>query len=661
MTEWMSTGRELSGPVHSGPGIQNNYIGIHNPVDFRRSNPRQVALDDLNSLHEIFVCPPRFLEAADRLMTLRTVLLGGPPGSGRTTTAKMLLHHLATPVGRIHEILPEQADGSGISASERVGSGDQMWIDLSNLDRDIWPKIQGEMLSLRSVVLRRDAYLVIVLPDENSDVSPEFRRFYVRPGKPAAGAVLRSHLDAVGIGNIGDKLTLDRLNILLGSSPSLNWTARLASLLHQAREIASQDDGMDSWIARVEDSLQDHSKAISDLVVRRNKGPQRALLLAVAFMHGAPADQVLRAADELLDATGYSGHENSLLEKPDLMERLPEIEARSDLDGRVHFEKIGYGAAVGAHYWEYRPDLRSGIISWVTRILRSDAYSRGTKDGLLGSFADQYLRDGRRNSWGDLAKLSVEWARHKSTSDAARRLLGRALADDTAGPTFRRQIYEWSQLAQLELGLVRVLTNLCEEVIAVRHPDQAVVRLHHLVRRHGRKSPEPRRALLALVESDQGARRLMLQRLTRRLPPQPDQREPRQWDIDVEIFLDIVDPAQPGWVKDGMPLLHEKEVQEHLASCWDAAFSAQDQAVAVRRRVVDWFVAASVDSHHRAALLDVLVAACSGQIEALARLHTWVRSWSAYSGGERSGRTESIANDLLKKISVAQGIPAELL
>ena len=106
---------------------------------------------------------------------------------------------------------------------------------------------------------------------------------------------------------------------------------------------------------------------------------------------------------------------------------------------------------------------------------------------------------------------------------------------DEHGQFFRKQIYDWSTENSLSYGLRLVLTQICHEVMAVLHPEKAVVRLHHLARRE-RGGTHARDALTDLALGEARLHRLMLERLARDLVKE------RLWETDINLFLDYVDP-----------------------------------------------------------------------------------------------------------------------
>jgi hypothetical protein len=96
-------------------------------------------------------------------------------------------------------------------------------------------------------------------------------------------------------------------------------------------------------------------------------GPQRALLLTTAMLHGAHADAVHSATTLLLHAVDHPMDDRPPLEHADLAIRLEEASAGLTQHGAVRFKELEYDTAVRTHFWDHRPDLREHLGTWVGR------------------------------------------------------------------------------------------------------------------------------------------------------------------------------------------------------------------------------------------------------------------------------------------------------
>ncbi|MER6566838.1 hypothetical protein ABT288_11715 [Streptomyces sp. NPDC001093] len=177
----------------------------------------------------------------------------------------------------------------------------------------------------------------------------------------------------------------------------------------RAREAAPAGHGFRQWCATARKARDDRRKEIATLVTGLREGPQRALLITVAMLHGAHADVVHQAAQLLLSTLRHPLDENPLLQRKDLAERLREISAGTGPDGHVRFTELDYDAAIRAYFWDHMPELRQHLGTWAAGSvdLNDPHVTREVRDGLVARLAAQYLRTGRGEG---LASLSEDWS-----------------------------------------------------------------------------------------------------------------------------------------------------------------------------------------------------------------------------------------------------------
>ncbi|MFI0773868.1 hypothetical protein [Streptomyces sp. NPDC021212] len=631
------------GPVLAGAGT---LININDPsallVDSRGRTPLRVAEDELAWLHERFVPPPGFGVARERLEDTGTVLLDGEPGSGRNAAARMLLRELSGGAGRFHEVLPELEKSPRLNPAH-IGDGDQLLLDLSTSGEQLWREIQGELSSFREEVRAHRAHLVVVLPRHRVEKHhAAFEPFLAEMARPQEMRLLRAYLRHDGITEAGRPPA--RLTEYLAGRPPVREIAELAGLIRRARDAARGAGGFPEWCATALAAVTARDKDVTQLVAERREGPQRALLLTTAMLHGAHADAIHQATASLLKVARYPEDTRPLLERADLAERFKEIGAETDAGARARFTELGYDSAIRAHFWNHMPELRGPLRTWVADTVLLPQLGRDDRDGLVSRFAEECLRTGHTD---ELLSLVAQWAsasRGDPRLRSAAHALERGLRDQVHGWTFRQKIYGWSRQT-LSAGLADVLVGVCAEVMAVRHPDEAMVRLHHLARREVR-STTAREALLQLIRADHRLRRLMLFRLARDLVD-------HDWPLDAELFLRL---AEPGPLLDPgtrlRPLLAETGVRSQLITGWGAVFRRrphQDWA----ERVQDWLLAAWEHGRHRDALLDVLVEGGGERGDVLGRLYVLTRDW-AHAPPEGPDCRTPLVDLLFDKINTAQ-------
>ena len=90
MTETRTEVHDPTGFVHTGTG--DIVVNLRESVARRVRGSRLVPRDDVSWLRRRFADPEHLGSARDKLLLNRTLLLAGPPGSGRRTAAKILLN-----------------------------------------------------------------------------------------------------------------------------------------------------------------------------------------------------------------------------------------------------------------------------------------------------------------------------------------------------------------------------------------------------------------------------------------------------------------------------------------------------------------------------------------------------------------------------------------
>ncbi|WP_154675537.1 nSTAND3 domain-containing NTPase [Parafrankia elaeagni] len=621
--------------------------------------PHRIPEDDLTWLYDRFVQPPGYREARRVLMVHRTVLLRGESGSGRQTTARMLLHDLARPSGTLHALSPETDDGGPTIPPDRIDAGDQMWLDLTTADDVLWRRINGELPALRATVEDRRAYLVVILP-ERARVPSDVDRILVEIERPDATEVLLRHLRTAQI-DLGEKAQLDAdLAAAPGRVPPLRWVAELAALVCRARDRDSTG-GAAQWYARAKAAVADQSLRVAEILREVDggvdSGLERALLLTVAMVHEGSLRDVHAAAEMLLQVTEHPPTETPLLLRNDLAACLDTIDAGEDASGQVHFTRLGLDVAVRLHYWNHRPDLRPYLIRWIDRVVESSVLTQDGLMQLVTRFSEQCLQNRHPDDLSTLQEKVRRWTAgsmspYGQSACAASRALDCALRNEAAAGQFRRKILDWSTEPKLSAALTHVLVEMCVEVISERYPDQALVRLHHLTRRH-RDLTEPRSALLRLVEQVPGLRRQMFDRLAQTFGSVMGSDRAR-WAVDTGLFLDLSAPEVLLYPHDRLaePLLDEPAVREHLALCWGGVLTTEPAVWAGRLR--SWLLALTKDEQHRETVLDLLVAGCHRQVDALSALYEVAGTWAEDASAAEASARDQIRTLLLRKIRTAR-------
>ncbi|WP_440068618.1 hypothetical protein [Streptosporangium sp. OZ121] len=630
------------GATHTGSGDLYYTALFANAAD-RSRKARLASIKELDWLQQRFVRPPGYGQAHDILRTHRTLLLDGAPGSGRSTTAKVLLHELSSGGERFHELSWEDENEKYRVEPDLIGDDDRVWFDLSRVDERIWTALQDDLSSLRKRVDQHGALLVVVLPSRGSETLwPQFGPLHSWIDRPSALEVLRRHLRLEGVPGAA---TSPQPAFLSTDRPMLE-IARFAGLVKKAYKDAA-DAGYPDWYKAAERASTGRGPEVATVVSKLRLGPQRALLLATAMLHQAHVDHVYSAATALLETVDYADERHSL-ERSDLIESLRDIGAELDADRHVRFTDLGYDAAVRTHFWHNMPGLRDGIQRWVATMTDHPGLDDKERDELVMRFTEQCLHSMHLQALVDSVAHWTKGPKPYRRQLAADRALRFALSAEEHGSFFRRKIYDWATDSHIPKALAQVIIVICTEVIAVTHPDQAIVRLHHLARRESR-TMDARTALLGMADGDPWMRRQLLARLTRL------RTVGKQWDSDVDLFLELADPVAftaPG--THNRPLIAEAEVQKMLTEGWRRAFQERSE-VDWKTGLRQWLLTAFQDDLYRDALIGVLVAGGEQRGDVLASLYSEARALPRFITESRE-QYAAFIDLVLQKIFAVQGI-----
>jgi hypothetical protein len=632
VNDWIST--QLSGahgPVHTGSG--NQYVGmLFGP---KGKSPRGQAADDMRWLAQRFVPPNGFSKAHDILQSHRTVFLDGPAGSGRIAAAKMLLWEFRSDTENFQELLPqEDGDGTRLDLSH-IGDGDRAWLDLTSVG-ELWGEIRSELSGLRAVVQARQAHLVIVLPQNTDDLPPGSEVYLAKIKQPPIREVLFRYLKTEDIALPESMPSLP----FLDGNPPLERVYKYVRLIEEARETAPVGSTFGYWCEAAYRALSGRVTEVDGLVAKLDQGAQRALLLTTAMLHGAHADSIYEACSLFLRIVEHPADERPMLEHATLYRRLREIRAEVDRSGHVHFEEPGYDSAVRDYIWTHMPELHDRIQAWVRRAVDSGSFVLAEQHGLVRRFVEQCLSD----KYVPLVISLVEqWtggtmASHRMAAAALALQCG--LRDEKCGRTFRRQIYDWSRMDNLPDSRSEVIIATCRDEMAVTHPDEALVRLHHVARRERRTRT---RARDTLIELAQGDRRFLHQLLSRLIDPS---QEGRARVADVDIFLALVDPSaftdSGAWDR---ALIADRVTRQQVIDGWKLVFAVSREGWIPRAQ--QWLRRASEGGRHADMLLDVLVAGAQQSADVLASLYAMTRTRELRGG---------ISGRVLQKIDDSLGV-----
>ena len=633
------------GPVHTGSGdlrIEYQYYIPNSLADPRGRTPHRQMADDLNELDRRFV-PPRGLADAQRVLAdHQAVFLHAPHGCGRPTAAQLLLKERAAPEDTILQLWLQDKASKATAPFDftHISNGDYTWVDLTDTGGWSWYEINSELPVLRSTAHRKKAHLVVILPDDVAGLATVIDHLRVRLAPPPLDEVLRKHLRVAGFGHLevrqADELEFVRTNRPLRDVPGY------VQLVEEARNLASGHGDFKGWCATALKAFEGRTSEAGSFIRTLTGGAERALLFSVAMLHGAHGDAIDHATVALLEHAKHAVGPGSPLEHEALDSRLGNVNAKANPSGNVRFRDLGFDAAVRAYFWTQLPSLRDPITAWLSATLDSSDLDQAERDNLVTNFAGLCLTDRYHTV---LLKLVEQFTGRHTTAarvNAAALILRHGLRGERHAREFRRQIYDWSTSSTSD-QLGAVLVAACRDEMFVTHPDEAMVRLHHLARRsRDGKDSKAHEALAGLARSDP---RSMRQMLTRIADPPPDA---RRWRADSLLFLDIAHPWTLTAFSDrgGPLLLTEVLVAQQLSKGWALAFADLPYESWVDY-AENWLSCAANSTEYQDALLDILVRGATGKAETLASL---------YGIAYESEFRQVVSVLLLRKITHAQGV-----
>lgn len=582
-----------------------------------------------------FVNPRGWDEAVSALRSSGIVLLHGETGGGRRTAAIRLLGEHGRRIRPIRQLSPQPDEpGDPGLDPEDVAEDDRLMLDLS-ADEDRFAAIVGELSGFRRTVRERRAALVILLPARAEHLlRQQLGAPVVEVGRPNGGKVFEAHLSVLGVQNDGSKPTKPLAEVL--AHGSMQDIEHLAWLVHEARK-RSDSPSFAEWLNQALTAHSDRARKVAEQVAQHADGHFRAMLLVSAMLEGRGPEDVFKAKQLLLQALHFNNGLVHELEQPGLRARFAEIGVESDGHSGIQFTELNYAAAVRKHFWTNFPGLRDGFRDWVIECGRQMQYSGDQGEQFVHRYASECLRTLRPD---DLIETIEKWTLEDPVqTELASSALEFGLADPRQGGTFRRKCYYWSINPNLPWPLAYVVIAACIHVIAPNHPNQALVRLHHLARNRDDGVAESARVKLLTLTEDRRLFRRLLARLTD--PVRSRLEDPRERSL----FLAVADAGRLAATTDfGRPLIVESAVRRQLVVGWRAVFSAGRKPEYVDY-VWQWLGAYSASRQQD--LLTVLLEACGAEFAHLATLYAMGRRWLR----RREGRAEdAVAHQTIQRL-----------
>ncbi|MFC8790329.1 hypothetical protein [Streptomyces cinereoruber] len=622
MTEWDHvTVNDPRGPVNSGGGPQYVFYGVGPDWMIHRGIASlRITREDRVRLADRFVPPPGYRVAADRLeQPGSVVLLDGPPGSGRRAAAIMLLHGFGTDgdadeEGARFEELPVTAKDQGRDESPLApGEGDRFLLDLSGIaDEETYGKARHRLALHRSDVQKAGARMVVVLPSGMEHAhAPDLEPHRVTLGRPRGVSVVTRYLRMDRMPFLPSDLGSGDLRRLYDRSP-MRELARLAGLVTTARDSGRFGIDFAGWLDQAVHAVTDRADEVGRQVAEARTVPERTLLLATAMFEGAHADIVYEAWHGLMGTVGYEQEATSELARTDFGERLKTLGIERGAEGRLRFGRLAYADAVRTYFWANFPGARDDLMKWIACASGLSGLTTDDRVNVALRFGECSLAVGRPDHLFGLVEHWADQATGTICDPRAVAALELGLGHQEFGGRFRRQVYECAvRSGPLPDGLARVLITACRQSLGATHPDQAMVRLHHLAVREGKAAHEAQEALLELTGRDLRLYRLLIGRLRDRARGGPRRAEPHV-RLLAELLRSDRTPKPPPW-----PVLFQG---------WETVFS-QPPTELWNPLVSGWLSTVASDRAQERAL-ELMVGATHGRTAALHRLYVIACDWA---------------------------------
>ncbi|MEU6735175.1 hypothetical protein ABZ929_18560 [Streptomyces physcomitrii] len=614
MTDTFRTNIGRAGPTHSGQGAQHVYYGVRSPS----WDPRPLATDQLEGLAAEFVEPTTYGQAGRALRERGTVLLRGEPGSGRTATARMLLHHNRRLFGTLREVLPETEEGKPGLGSYMLGEREGLLLDLTELGPAPWESVQRDLPTFHQSVRQRESRLVVVLPSGEAQrtTDPFLEGLAVEVPRADPAEVLDRALKLVGDPALPVRPVPAELHRFLEQVERLNDVALLAQSIgrHRTRE-PSRSAG--EWCRSAVAALTRPPQVPEQMGAATAR--QKALLLSVAMLDGARPKSVDAVCEVLLRKAAHQEVSVPLLDRTDLSAQFEGIGAVLDADGRVRLKEPDRAQAVRRHFWDYTPWLKEKMQGWITEAVTGADLDAQERSALLVSLASELGR--AQESGMPLWRIARRLADGPAPGlrETAKQAMGWGLTHPSWGRHFSQELYDWARSGDISEPLRGVLIEVCLGPLAARFPEQALVRLHHLARRL-HPADTGVRALLSLIADNPRLYAFALHRLMDGMS-----RSHRERDTRLFLHLSTPEILLTGRAGGSPPLLHSRVVRTGLAKCWGELLSSgppEEWTPPLR----DWFTTIHQSpTGHAPLFLDLLTAACHGHPDAYGLLYRAAR------------------------------------
>jgi hypothetical protein len=444
--------------------------------------------------------PPGYDELRRRLVKSRVLVLTGPAGSGKRTTALYVLRDQLDrdgKCGHVIELAPdwESPDPARLPAEPARGYLLDLRESIALLHRSLAQGLREHAGKLEAA----GSYLVITATEQQwRECSDTFKKEHE---PPAADEVIQQELDERAQAWLTRSKADPRLSGALSNVRSPADAVRLAAAITRA---------VDKGRPGIEQALDEFHHWARYLKEWFNRNPgerRRVLLVAAALVDGCTVDELFETAAALREAM----RGRRLMDPP-----MAGAGRRSELEA-LGAEVDGTGAVSLSRH---RPGLHDGVIDYVLQDFRDalvdgcwgwvtgpgfTATSTDLRRRLAGAIVGWAARFGEPAFLGRLPGLVRSEPEHRQLAGM---LLEQAVLHPVIGPVTRRRAISMAEAPKTDQTLVELLGELSGRVIGVRFPTVALCILRGILQRD--RPPEAATAWLTTLAEHGDNRRLVL-------------------------------------------------------------------------------------------------------------------------------------------------------
>ncbi|WP_139320574.1 hypothetical protein [Saccharomonospora sp. CUA-673] len=347
-----------------------------------------------------------------------------------------------------------------------------------------------------------------------------------------------------------------------GSLSPTNAT-RLASAISRAEQ---SEDGTVSAQKIAIDEFRNWSEHLRTWFREKTDIYDRAILIAAAALGRALDQEIVNAADNLLEVANEENTIRNPLRAPDLVERLASTGADIGLDHFVSLndKRPGFDTAVLDHVWRQRPKLHPTLLDWLVRLATADKVSRARRERIASVIAGLGIRRG-------ISQHVVDFARNQAKvghRELAVMILNESVLDPGIGSYVRNRISGWA--SSKDPLLLDLAAAVCGGRIGIERTDLALTRLGRVLTNPHASLDVLRtvgRALGALAERDD-LRPSVMETVTAMLTSNP--RSGAQMFLEIATYQDDT-LVVPRLIRDANS---DEAMRATLVQCWQESLTA---------------------------------------------------------------------------------------